>query len=279
MDNQTAMRLLNLENGFTAKELKTAYRKMAKLYHPDVGGSSHMFKLINDAYELLKSGGGSNSSEKTKPNSSDYYKAGKEHRKREDEKDANHEAYSRGYKGEDEVDEVKGIHPLNVILISLIGVWFVATVATSGNKQHKSYSSKSAKELIKGKRSKKSSHDNSSVYYKGSNGKTLECYEEETGIIHSYPIKHVVKLTESYTMLGGYKTGFKRGVYADYVNKAKTSYWKMMLKDTKDYNGYRYVGTIQDVSGSKTREAHYKYSTHDYSEFNKQSIVMGCKVI
>ena len=38
-----ALRMLSLEEGFTASELKAAYLKKAKIYHPDAGGSHEEF--------------------------------------------------------------------------------------------------------------------------------------------------------------------------------------------------------------------------------------------
>ena len=46
---------LGLEGAASRQEVKTAYRKYARLFHPDKGGDEEMFKLLGDAYkELLK---------------------------------------------------------------------------------------------------------------------------------------------------------------------------------------------------------------------------------
>ncbi len=37
-----------------AGELKHAYRRVAKAAHPDLGGPEERMKLVNEAYELLK---------------------------------------------------------------------------------------------------------------------------------------------------------------------------------------------------------------------------------
>jgi molecular chaperone DnaJ len=50
--------LLNVEKNAKADEIKKAYRKLAKKYHPDKNQgdkeSENMFKAINEAYEVLK---------------------------------------------------------------------------------------------------------------------------------------------------------------------------------------------------------------------------------
>lgn len=49
------MQLLNLSNGFTEADLKRAYRKMSKKYHPDIAGQSgkDLFIQVSNAFELL----------------------------------------------------------------------------------------------------------------------------------------------------------------------------------------------------------------------------------
>ena len=44
---------LGLEGAASLQEVKTAYRKYARLFHPDKGGDNEMFKLLGDAYEEL----------------------------------------------------------------------------------------------------------------------------------------------------------------------------------------------------------------------------------
>ena len=46
---------LNLKKNATASEIKSAFKKMAKEYHPDSnsGGDAEKFKTINEAYQIL----------------------------------------------------------------------------------------------------------------------------------------------------------------------------------------------------------------------------------
>ena len=46
--------ILNVEDTASQSEIKKAYYKLAKIYHPDVKGDEKMFKNINLAYETLK---------------------------------------------------------------------------------------------------------------------------------------------------------------------------------------------------------------------------------
>ena len=52
--------LFGLEEPFTERDLKNAYRKLIKLYHPDrlddflKGHGSEVSKIINEAYETIK---------------------------------------------------------------------------------------------------------------------------------------------------------------------------------------------------------------------------------
>ncbi len=48
-----AMKLLGLQENFTTKDLKTAYRKLARIHHPDVGGTEENFKRLNKAYQYI----------------------------------------------------------------------------------------------------------------------------------------------------------------------------------------------------------------------------------
>jgi len=48
-----AMKLLGLQKNFTTKDLKTAYRKLARIHHPDVGGTEENFKRLNKAYQYI----------------------------------------------------------------------------------------------------------------------------------------------------------------------------------------------------------------------------------
>ncbi|HEX7916236.1 DnaJ domain-containing protein, partial [Rudaea sp.] len=49
--------ILGVKPGATEAEIKTAYRKLAKKYHPDVSkeaGAEEKFKSVNEAYEALR---------------------------------------------------------------------------------------------------------------------------------------------------------------------------------------------------------------------------------
>lgn len=48
-----AMKLMGLQKGFTMKDLKSAYRKLSKVHHPDAGGLEANFKKLNTAYNYL----------------------------------------------------------------------------------------------------------------------------------------------------------------------------------------------------------------------------------
>lgn len=54
MDIDKAKELLGLNNSFTEKELKQAYRHLARKHHPDAGGMEELFKIIVKAYETLQ---------------------------------------------------------------------------------------------------------------------------------------------------------------------------------------------------------------------------------
>jgi curved DNA-binding protein CbpA len=45
--------ILGVSKDATEAEIRTAYRKMARIYHPDLGGSNEMMRLINEAKECL----------------------------------------------------------------------------------------------------------------------------------------------------------------------------------------------------------------------------------
>jgi len=48
-----AMKLMSLQDGFTASDLKSSYRKLSKIHHPDVGGLEANFKKLKKAYDYL----------------------------------------------------------------------------------------------------------------------------------------------------------------------------------------------------------------------------------
>ena len=52
-NNQKYYEELGLEQDATKKEIKSAYRKMARKYHPDRGGSNAKFRRVQEAYEKL----------------------------------------------------------------------------------------------------------------------------------------------------------------------------------------------------------------------------------
>jgi curved DNA-binding protein CbpA len=45
--------ILGVPENATKEEIKRAYRELVKRYHPDVGGSDEIFKVIREAYEKL----------------------------------------------------------------------------------------------------------------------------------------------------------------------------------------------------------------------------------
>lgn len=51
------MGVLGLTAPFDEKDIKNAYRRCAKLNHPDLGGDPHKFQLVQLAYETLKTMG------------------------------------------------------------------------------------------------------------------------------------------------------------------------------------------------------------------------------
>lgn len=56
MSNQTYYQILELEQTASAEEIKKAYRKLARQYHPDINKASDAeakMKQINTAYETL----------------------------------------------------------------------------------------------------------------------------------------------------------------------------------------------------------------------------------
>ena len=45
---------LGLSKSATEADIKTAFKKLALLHHPDRGGDTQQFSAINEAYEVLK---------------------------------------------------------------------------------------------------------------------------------------------------------------------------------------------------------------------------------
>lgn len=56
--DDSAWEILWLRPGAPFEVLRAAYRALAQLHHPDVGGDTRKMQKINSAYERLVSGGG-----------------------------------------------------------------------------------------------------------------------------------------------------------------------------------------------------------------------------
>lgn len=54
MNYQLALQILGLSQGFSAGDLKRAYRRGAHKHHPDKGGNADEFKKVLQAYEFLQ---------------------------------------------------------------------------------------------------------------------------------------------------------------------------------------------------------------------------------
>ena len=48
--------ILGIRKGASANEIKKAYRRLARMHHPDKGGNEEMFKKIQNAYDILEEG-------------------------------------------------------------------------------------------------------------------------------------------------------------------------------------------------------------------------------
>jgi len=60
LDSPNAYEVLGLKNNATGKEIKKAFRNLAKIYHPDLTQDKKeehkiIFQKINNAYNKLKS--------------------------------------------------------------------------------------------------------------------------------------------------------------------------------------------------------------------------------
>jgi hypothetical protein len=54
MDVDRCYRLLGLSSSATWEEVEQAYRRKAKMHHPDHGGDEDIMRELNDAYACLK---------------------------------------------------------------------------------------------------------------------------------------------------------------------------------------------------------------------------------
>ena len=46
-------KMLGVARDATPEQIRKAYRKLAREYHPDAGGDEEKFKDVNEAYEVL----------------------------------------------------------------------------------------------------------------------------------------------------------------------------------------------------------------------------------
>lgn len=51
---EISYRLLGVSPSSSWEEIERAYRRKAKLHHPDLGGDEDTMKALNEAYEMLK---------------------------------------------------------------------------------------------------------------------------------------------------------------------------------------------------------------------------------
>jgi len=51
---RTHYEILGVSATASAQELKTAYRRLLRQAHPDLGGSAALLDLVNEAYDTLK---------------------------------------------------------------------------------------------------------------------------------------------------------------------------------------------------------------------------------
>ena len=70
MKIQEALDIFGLTTSATQEQIKSTYKKLSRQYHPDLGGSEEMMKILNNAYDSLKhhDGDGSTSSSTSSSN-------------------------------------------------------------------------------------------------------------------------------------------------------------------------------------------------------------------
>ena len=54
MTVQEALEIFGLAINASQQEIKSHYKSLSRKFHPDLGGSDEMMKLINNAYDILK---------------------------------------------------------------------------------------------------------------------------------------------------------------------------------------------------------------------------------
>ncbi len=54
LDRDLCYRMLGLSPSATWEEIERAYRRKAKLHHPDLGGDEDTMRALNEAYQRLK---------------------------------------------------------------------------------------------------------------------------------------------------------------------------------------------------------------------------------
>lgn len=59
MKIQEAFKVFGMSEGASKEQILGQYKKLAKKYHPDLGGSEEMMKVLNDAMDALRSYNGS----------------------------------------------------------------------------------------------------------------------------------------------------------------------------------------------------------------------------
>lgn len=54
ISREIALEVFNLKEGYTDEELKSAYRRLSKICHPDTGGDQNLFVFITSCKDLLE---------------------------------------------------------------------------------------------------------------------------------------------------------------------------------------------------------------------------------